>query len=168
MDTFPASFSDTPRPDFGPPTAEFGPTFGQTAAGVFIAGSCAVALFACAFYETDSLKRIMVGSCVVPCLGMTWWIYELRRWRLWICPAGVVQRRAWGTDEIAWADVREAVVERNFLTRHPDNVMLVRAGPGPGMTIKPINCGNWKQAVGAVLQAINDRQIPVRNVPISS
>jgi hypothetical protein len=28
----------------------------------------------------------------------------------------------------------------------------------------PTNCAQWKQAVAAVLQAVNDRQITVRNV----
>jgi hypothetical protein len=168
MDESPTPSIDMPRRDFGEPVAEFRPTFGQTAAGVFILGSCTAALFACVIYETDALKRIAMGSCGVTSLCMTYWIYGLRKWRLWVCPGGVVQRRSWETDEIAWSDIREAVVERHFLTRNPDNVMLVRAGPGRNVTIKPINCGKWKQAVAAVLQGVNDRQIPVRNVAISS
>jgi hypothetical protein len=143
-------------------------TVAPTAAGVFIQGSCTVALFACAIYETDTLKRIVMGSCGLTCMCMTYWIYGLRKWRLWVCPGGVVQQRAWGTDEIAWSDVREAVVERHYFTRNPDNVMLNRCGPGRDVMIKPMNCGTWKQAVGAVLQAVIDRQISVRNVPISS
>lgn len=99
-----------------------------------------------AAYETDALERIALGSCGATALGMTYWIDGLRRWRLRVCPVGVVQRRAWGKGEIASSDVREAVVERQFLTRHPDSVMLVRDGPGGDVTIKPIDCGKWEQA----------------------
>lgn len=157
---------DGPWPDFGPPEFEFRPTFGQTAAGLLIHGGCATGIFACALFapRLDAFARVIVGSCGVTSLAMAYWVYVLRRWRLWVCPDGVIQRRAWAVDAIAWSEVREAVVERGFLTRHPDNVTLVRHGAGNAVTVRPINCGRWREAVAAVLRAANDRRIPVRTV----
>jgi hypothetical protein len=158
--------NDIPRPEFGVPEVEFRPTFGQTAAGLLIHGSCAAGIFACAFFDPrfDAAERFVVGSCGITSLAFAYWVYALRKWRLWVCPGGVVQRRAWGVDEIAWSQVREAVVERHYFTRNPDNVMLVRDGVGGNVKIQPTNCAHWKQAVAAVLQAVNDRQITVRTV----
>ena len=158
--------SDMPRADFGPPEVAFRPSFGQTAAGPLVHGSCAAGIFACAWLDPrfGAAERFIVGSCGVTSLGMACWVYELRKWRLWVCPGGLVQRRAWAVDEIAWSDVREAVVERTYFTRNPDNVTLVRAGAGGNVTVRPINCRQWKQAVAAVLQALQDREISVRTV----
>lgn len=173
MTTRPIPSEDLPPdlpPEFGPPEVEFRPTFGQTAVGLLIAGSCTAGIVACALFDArlDVGERLIVGSCGMPGLCYAHWLYALRKWRLWVCPGGVVQRRAYCVDQIAWSDVREAVVERHYFTRHPDNVKLVRSGPGSDVSIKPINCSKWRQAVGAVLQAVSDRHIPVRNVPISS
>ncbi len=107
-----------------------------------------------------------MGSCGLTALGQTYWVYELRKWRLWICPKGVVQRRAWAIDEIAWSEVHEAVVERSYFARTFDNVTLVRTGKERNVTVRPINCRHWKQAVAAVLKAVNDRQIPVRTIVV--
>lgn len=158
--------ADLPPPGFGEPEAEFRPTFGQTAAGLLIHGSCAAALFACAALDTegDAFKRLVIGSVGVTSSAMAYWVYALRKWRLWVCPGGVVQRTAWGSEAIAWTEVREAVVERHVLARNPDNVMLVRSGPGGNVTVQPINCGRWKEAVATVIEAVHDRGITVRTV----
>lgn len=157
---------DTPRPDFGEPEAEFRPTFGQTAAGLLIYCSITAGCFACALLDTDPLKRFAMGSVGVTTSVLTAWIYELRKWRLWVCPGGVVQRRAWVVDEIAWAEVREVVVERYLLSRHPDRITLVRDAGG-GVVIRPINCGEWKRLFDVLLKAVEDRQIAIRRRVVS-
>lgn len=156
--------SDPPRPDFGEPEAEFRPTFGQTAAGLLIYGSITAASFAYALLapDADPLGRLAMGSVGVTNIAFTVWVYRMRKWRLWVCPGGVIQRRAWAVDEIAWSEVHEVNVARHSLSRHPDHVTLVRAGPGGDVTIRPINCGAWKQVFAVLLQAAEDRQIAVR------
>lgn len=153
---------DMPRPDFGEPEAEFRPTFGQTAAGLLIYSSITAGCFACALLDTDPLKRFAMGSVGVTTSVLTAWIYELRKWRLWICPGGLIQRRAWAVDEIGWSEIREVEVARHPLSRHPDHVTLVRAGPEGNVTIRPINCGKWRQLFEVLLKAVEDRQIAVR------
>lgn len=155
---------DMPRPDFGVPEAEFRPTYGQTAAGLLVYGSITAACFACAFAPSEftAIQRFAMGSVGVTVAGLTCWVYELRKWRLWICPGGVVQRRAWAVDEIAWPEVREVVVARRPLSRHPDHVVLRRAGSGGNVVIRPINCSKRKQLFGMLLKAVADRQITVR------
>ena len=155
---------DMPRPDFGEPEAEFKPTFGQTAVGLLIYGGITAGCFACAFVpsEFNPLQRFAMGSVGVTGVGLTYWVYALRKWRLWVCPRGVIQRRAWATDEIAWSEVREVVTARYLLSRHPDRVVLRRTGPGGNVVIRPINCGRYKQLFEVLLKAAADREIVVR------
>lgn len=156
--------SDRPRPDFGEPEAEFGPTFGQTVVGMVMTGTMTVVGFAAALFGDDCSpsQRFAIGSVGLVGVGLSCWVYGMRKWRLWICPGGVVQRRPQAVDEIAWQDVREVVAARYLLHRHPDHMVIFSTVPGGSVVIRPINCARYKQLFDALKKAASDRHIVVR------
>lgn len=155
---------DTAWSDFGEPEAEFRTSYGLPAFGALMTGcGAAIALVSAALStEPDALRRFAVGTIGVICLALAYYVYELRKWRLWICPAGVIQRHPWKRETIAWTDVREAVAKRWVLARNPKSVTLKRVGPGDDLTVEPAYCNRPHEAVVAVLKAAQDRQIAVR------
>lgn len=158
--------TDMPSPDFGPPEAEFHATVGQTAAGLVMTGSLVAAGLAGALLDgaTEPSGRFCMAAIGVAGTLLTSWMFALRRWRLWVCPGGLIQRRAWAEDHIAWPNVREVIVECSPNPPTPRKVTLVRAERGGDVVLWPITCGKAPQALAAVLKAAHDREIAVRTL----
>lgn len=157
-------FGDPPWSDFGEPEAEFRTSYGLPAANALIMAGSAVGLLLLAALdpESDAFKRFVLGSVGVMCSAVAYWIYQMRKWRLWICPHGVIQQYAWGSQAMAWAEVCEVVAKRWVLSRNPKSVTLKRKGPGDSLWVTPMYCNRPHEAVVAVLKAAQDRQIAVR------
>lgn len=85
----------------------FGPSAGQTFAGVLLGVGLAVAGFLVAvlgdgFNGGNRVAAAVFGGVGI---GLAIWVWRLRRWRLAVCPGGLVQLRAGGVEELRWADM---------------------------------------------------------------
>ncbi len=105
-------------------------------------------------------SQILTAGLGLAGLGLAYWLYRLGKWRLLICPRGLVQVGAWGTDEVAWSEVREVLDTRVKGAKSTSSVSVI--GPAGKMVVVPYNVRGWRQVLKALLEAAGRRGIPIR------
>jgi hypothetical protein len=148
---------------YGEPEAVYRPSRGQTFAGVLVCSGAAVVCFAaaafgCGFDVTNRVCGALLGA---GCAGLGYWLHRQRKWRLVIFTGGLVQVRAGGVDELAWADVTEVIRTRLKQYGEP-TVRVTVVGPGTRMVVSPVNLRSRKQMFETLLAAAERRGMPVR------
>lgn len=161
-----------PRPDtvveaidaLGRPDVLFGPSPGQTTAGVVVglviaALGAAVAVWADA---TSTFNRVGAAAASVTGLGLAVWFWRLRRWRLAICPGGLVQVRGGAVDVLQWAEITEVVETRAEGSPGGPTVRVAVSGEDRTMRINPVNLRGRQRLFTTLLAEAGRRGIPVR------
>ncbi|QEL18665.1 hypothetical protein [Limnoglobus roseus] len=153
--------ADVSNSRFGEPEAVFTSGPGQTAAGMMVGLTLAAVCFAATLTAegVQPTSRFLIVGLGLAGTGFAYWIFRLRKWRLSVCPGGVVQVRAWSVDEAAWSEVREVVVTRVKGTASPYKVTVVTAAGE--IVVSPINCRRREQLFETLQDAAARRQIAV-------
>ena len=159
--------ADDPADQFarlGKPDAVFGPSPGQTFAGVLLGVGLAAIGFAVAV-AGDGLgagNRVAAVVFGVAGLGLAVWVWRLRRWRLAVCPGGLVQLRAAGVEELRWADMTEVIDTRTHALGGEQTIRVTAVGPSARVVVNPINSRARRRIFRVLLEAAGRHAVPVR------
>jgi hypothetical protein len=152
-----------PLSKFGELEEVFQPSPGQTFAGVFVsvglsAAGFAAAAFGCGLNATNRVGGAVLG---VALLGLAYWLYRQRRWRVTLFSSGLVQVRHGGVDELLWPEVREFVDTRlkGFGDRTVRVTIVTASGP---VVVNPVNFRSRSRLFAALVAAAERHGIPVR------
>jgi hypothetical protein len=148
---------------FGDPVATYGPSPGQTFAGVLVTGGAATLMFAIAVFGFgfDGTNRICGGLLGLGAVVLGYWIYRQRRWRLAIFSEGIVQVRSGGVDEVLWSEVKE-VIHTRFRGMQDPTLRLEIVGAEKRTVVSPINIRSRARLFAKLLEVVGQRGIPVR------
>lgn len=151
---------DDPFARFGKPDAVFGPSRGQTFAGVVLgAGLAAAGLATAVLSGGESILGAGVFVAVGAALAL--WVWRLRRWQLAVCPSGLVQFNADGSEELHWAEMTEVIDTR--LGAGGDRTIRVTAvGRSGRIVVNPINTRARRKIFRTILEAAGRHSVPVR------
>jgi hypothetical protein len=156
--------TDDPFVRLGKPDAVFGPSPGQTFAGVLVGVGLATVGFAVAatgdgFGTGNRLAFAAFGAAGV---GLAVWVWRLRRWRLAVCPGGLVQLRAGGVEELRWADMTEVIDTRMHALGGEQTVRVTAVGRAAKLVVNPVNSRARRRLFRVVLEAAARNGVPVR------
>jgi hypothetical protein len=155
--------------EFGAPEAVFSPSSGQTAIGLLLGlGSSLVGLIGLigsliALDWPILLSGLLGGGVwIAGSLGLAFWIWRWDKWRLLVCPNGVIQMWAWGVEQIRWSEITEVVELRND---SPNGRLMELKLVGATATIcinNRVNFDSTLQMLQVVLEAARKRSLPIR------
>jgi hypothetical protein len=153
-----------PFAHLGKPDAVFGPSSGQTFAGVLLGVGLAAVGFAVAVLGDGfgDGNRIAAAVFGVAGVGLTIWVWRLRRWRLAICPGGLVQLRAGSVEELRWADMVEVIETRMHVLGGEQTIRVTAVGSSTRIVVNPINTRARRRIFRLVLEAAGRHGVPVR------
>ena len=148
----------------GKPDNVFGPSGGQTFAGVLLGVGLSAAGFAVAV-AGDGLdwgNRIAGAVFGGVGIGLAAWVWRRRRWRLAVCPGGLVQLRAGGVEELRWADITEVIDTRMHALGGEQTIRVTAVGRSTWIVVNPINTRARRRIFRVVLEAAGRHGVPVR------
>jgi hypothetical protein len=148
----------------GKPDAVFGPSPGQTFAGVLLGVGLATGGFAVAVAGSglDGGNRVAAAVFGAAGVGLAVWVWRLRRWRLAVCPGGLLQLRAGGVEELRWADMTEVIDTRMHALGGEQTVRVTAVGRAVKVVVNPINTRARRRLFRLVLEAAARNGVPVR------
>ncbi len=148
---------------FGEVEGVYRPSPGQTIAGTLVSvGGAAVCFAAAAFgCGLDATIRVCGALLGLGCLGLAYWLFRQRRWRLVMFSGGLVQVRPDGVDELPWSEARE-LVQTRLKGAGERTVRVTVVGAGRRLVVNPVNFRSQAKLFEALVAAAERRGVPVR------
>lgn len=153
------------RSRFGKPESLYSPTPGKTGCGV-VAAMVLALLSLLPLFEWEKnghWRSLGIGAIFfVPSVGMAFYVWRIRKWKLMVCENGVIQSWASGTESLLWTEVRAVIALRSD---SPDGPLLevVLMGATSEIHIGGVaSYDDWHNLLETVLENARKRGIPTR------